>query len=299
MARDVGWTPVEISEVGAIGAAIMAGGMAISVYVSMTNVSDMAMLLFGMGSFFFGGSLIYMLWAEGVGYLQLALPQYLLYFGYPFIGPANRSRYTKAVFNNKELEGSHGIMMSLINQAGAIAALIAPLIVTSFILREPADVAASSGKHLLTAGALYAPVLVSLAIVGLLYNHFSLDLPSQRQSNDDSDAVSENTTLLSRAGKKNPRSSLIGVRDSLSRSTESYRRISVEIMGIPNPVEMKFEKELHERLLKDKETWDEIESFDAIEDWIMLYLYPTRPRIEDIKPYFGIVAQVRSIISNI
>ena len=84
--------------------------------------------------------------------------------------------------------------------------------------------------------------------------------------NDDSDAVSENSKLLSRAGNKKPRSSFIEVRDSISRSSETYKRMSVEVMGISNPVETKFEKELKEQILKDKEIWDEIESFEEIEE---------------------------------
>merc|ERR1711935_1035121 len=100
-----------------------------------------------------------------------------MYIGYPFIGPACCSRYAEAIHNKNELQGSHGIMMSLLSQASAIAGFIAPLMIASFVLREPADVAASSDKHLLTTGALYVPVAASLVVVGLLYNHFFLELP--------------------------------------------------------------------------------------------------------------------------
>ena len=135
--------------------------------------------------------------------------------------------------------------MGLVNQAATIAALITPYLITSFVLRDPADVDASLDKHRLTAGALYAPVLASLDFVGLLYNHFFLDLPNRGQSNNNSNAISKNTRLLSPAGKKNLQSSVIEISDTLSRSSESYRRMSTEITGIPNPMDSKFEKGLN------------------------------------------------------
>ena len=243
----------------------MAFGMVISMFVSMNNVPDIAMISFGIGSFFISGSFIYLLWTEGVGYWQFSLPAYFMYFGYPFIGPANRSKYTKAIHGNKELEGSHGIMMSLINQAAAIAGFIAPTLIASFVLRAQAEINTSLDKHALTAGSLYVPILCFLVFSGLLYNYFYTDLPNKRQSNNSTGTVSENTTLLSHREKRSPRASIIEISDTFSRSSKAYRRISVEIMGVPNPVETKYEMELNEELLKDKEVWDELEKLDSIE----------------------------------
>jgi len=265
VARNMGWNPVQISEITAYGATVMAFGMVISMFVSMNNIPDIAMISFGIGSFFISGSFIYLLWTEGVGYWQFSLPAYFMYFGYPFIGPANRSKYTKAIQSNKELEGSHGIMMSLINQAAAIAGFIAPTLIASFVLRAQAEIDTSLDKHALTAGSLYVPILCSLVFSGLLYNYFCIDLPNKRQSNNSTGTVSENTTLLSHREKRSPRASIIEISDTFSRSSKAYRRISVEIMGVPNPVETKYEMELNEELLKDKEVWDELEKLDAIE----------------------------------
>jgi len=266
VARNMGWNPTQISEVTAYGSVAMAIGMVITMAVSMSNVSDVAMISFGIGNFFISGSLMYMFWTEGVGYWQFTLPTYFMYFAYPFIGPANRSRYTKAIHTNKGLEGSHGIMMSLINQAGAFGGFISPSLIASFVLRDEAEINTSLNKHALTAGALYVPIFSSILFAGLFWHYFFMDLPTKRQSNKDTVAVSENTMLLSHAAKKVPRASLVEISDRLSTSSKAYRRMSVEIMGVPNPVETKYETELNEQLLNDKKLWDEIEKLDAIED---------------------------------
>ena len=243
----------------------MAISMVISMVVSMSNISDTLMITFGVGIFFISGSSMYMLWTEGVGYWQFTIPSYLMFIGYPFIGPANRSRYAKAIHSKKELEGSYGIMMSLINQATALSGLIAPALIASFVIRTQVEVESGSNKHALTVGALYVPILCSLVFAGLFYNYYFIELPYEGESKGDSDVVSENTTLLADRTKKDPRASLIEINDTFSKSSETFRRMSVEVMGIPNPVDTKYEKELNEQLKKDQELWDELEKLDSIE----------------------------------
>ena len=263
VARNIGWNPVQISEVTAYGSVLMAISMVVSMFVSMSDISDTAMISFGVGLFFLSGSSCYLLWKEGVGYWQFSVPPYLMFIGYPFIGPANRSKYAKAIHTKKELEGSHGIMMSLINQATALAGLIAPTLIASFIVRLQVDVDASSDKHAMTTGALYIPVLCVVVFVGLFYNHYFIDPPNEE---NEVDAASENTKLLANALKKAPRTSLIEISDTFSKPSEVARRMSVEVMGIPNPVDTKYEKELNEQLMRDEALWDELEKLDSIED---------------------------------
>lgn len=270
VARNIGWNPVQISEVTAYGSAIMAVAMVVSMIVSMSNVSDTLMISFGVGLFFISGSSMYLLWTEGVSYWQFTIPSYLVFIGYPFIGPANRSRYAKAIHSKKELEGSYGIMMSLINQATAFSGLIAPTLIASFVIRTQAEVDASSDKHALTLGALYVPILCSLVFAGLFYNHYFIDLQNNEDSkdcDDDKEVISENTALLVKNTEKNaPRASLVEISDTFSSTSEVYRRMSVEALGIPNPVDTKYERELTEELKKDQQLWDEIEQLDCIED---------------------------------
>lgn len=266
VARNLGWNPVQISEVTAYGSAIMAVAMVVSMVVSMSNVSDSLMISFGIGLFFISGSSMYLLWTEGVGYWQFTIPSYLVFVGYPFIGPASRSKYAKAIHSKKELEGSYGIMMSLINQATAFSGLIAPTLIASFVIRSKEEIDSSSDKHSLTIGALYVPILCSLVFVGLFYNHYFVDQPNKTESEKNTDVVSENTSLLVKAGKKPPRASILEISDTFSRSSEAYRRMSVEAFGIPNPVDTKYEQELLEELKKDEELWDELEQLYSLED---------------------------------
>mmetsp|Transcript_9778 Transcript_9778/g.29114 ORF Transcript_9778/g.29114 Transcript_9778/m.29114 type:complete len:548 (-) Transcript_9778:652-2295(-) len=270
VARNMGWTPVDISVVSAYGSAVMALGMVLSMVLSMKSISDTAMISFGFGTMFVSGLSMYVFWTEGVGYWQFTLPLYLLYFSYPFIGPANRSRFTSAVHANKELEGSHGIMMSLINQAAAVAGFVSPSLVASLVLRNQEDISASSDPHQMTARALYVAVVSALILVVLLVQD-AADARAAKKTKEeteaegdgdaDSDAgvVSEVTALLPKPPReKVRRASVVEISDSFSRSSEVNRRMSVEIMGIPNPVETKFEKELGEKLLEDKQYWEEL-----------------------------------------
>jgi membrane protein implicated in regulation of membrane protease activity len=266
----MGWNPVQISEVTSVGATAMAIGMVISMVISMKDISDVTMIAFGLACFFLSGVSICTWWTDGVGYWHFVIPVYLMMFGYPFFGPANRSRYTKAIQGKKELEGSHGIMMSLITQAAAIATFIAPGTIAHFILRTQEEVDTSSNKHALTTGSLYVPILSVIMYLGLLYNHYFIDLPTERRSMDGSDAaISETTTLLPPKQKREsraPRTSIIDISDAFSVSSRTSRRLSVEIMGVSNPVDTKYEMELDEQLLVDKELWDELEAMDEMEN---------------------------------
>ena len=261
----MGWDPVQLSEVSAYGSVVIALGMVISTIVSMRNVSDVEMMSFGFGSMMLSGALVYVWWAEGVGYWQVTVPTYLIFFAYPFIGPANRSRYTKAVYTNNELEGSYEIMMSLLNQSATFAGFIAPTLVAMFILRHPEDIAASTDKLKMTKGALYVPILSALIIAGLIYQHF-IELRDEEESADDTGAVSESTMLVSSAEKRIPRVSVIQISETFSRSSEINRRMSVECEGIPNPFETKYEMELGEKILKDKEYWEEFEKANEMDN---------------------------------
>eukprot|EP00584_Thalassiosira_punctigera_P005618 CAMPEP_0172530606 /NCGR_PEP_ID=MMETSP1067-20121228/4291_1 /TAXON_ID=265564 ORGANISM="Thalassiosira punctigera, Strain Tpunct2005C2" /NCGR_SAMPLE_ID=MMETSP1067 /ASSEMBLY_ACC=CAM_ASM_000444 /LENGTH=509 /DNA_ID=CAMNT_0013314849 /DNA_START=188 /DNA_END=1717 /DNA_ORIENTATION=- len=263
VARNMGWNSVSISEVSAWGSLVMASGMVISMVVSMRDVSDFAMIVFGFGNFFVGGWCIYDWWKEEVGYWRFTIPMYILYFAYPFIGPANRSKYTRAIYDNKEFEGSHGVILSLVNQAAALAGFVAPTLVASLILRNPEDIEQSSDKHQLTPGALYVPIFSALVIAGLTYQDFCR---AKRRKSTVESVVSETTSLMQSADKKGARASIVQISDTFSRSSEVSRRMSVECMEIPNPVDTKYERELSAKLLKDKEDWEEIERIYNLEE---------------------------------
>jgi len=276
VAKNVGWDTVKISEVSSLGSVTMASSLFLSAIISMRNVSDLAMISFGICGFGMSGLLMYFWWdGNDIGYLQFVLPICLNMFSYPFIGPANRSIFTKAIHDNKELEGSHGMLMGLINQAVALSGIAAPTLIASFVLRNQEEIDATPDKHQLTIGALYAPIFASLVLFGLMYQYMCIDLPTTKSKNDDDDDDDDNdgvsdestTLLLSKDdGKKKllTRASIIEISDTFSIKSEANRRMSVECMGIPNPVDTKYEKEFGEKLEKDRKSWEEKNKIDAI-----------------------------------
>ena len=48
-------------------------------------------------------------------------------FGYPFMGPANRSAYTRAIHSRPDLADSLGVLQGLLVQAFTIGGIVGPL----------------------------------------------------------------------------------------------------------------------------------------------------------------------------
>jgi len=267
VAKNVGWNTVRIAEVSSLGSTTMAVGLFMSAVLSMKNVSDLAMIAFGISGFGVSGLLMYFWWeGDEIGYFQLAVPVCLIFFSYPFMGPANRSLFTKAIHDKKECIGCQGVLLGLVNQGFALSGLVAPVFVTTFVLRQQEDIETSTNKHQVTVAAFYVPILCSLVFTGLIYQYFFVELNAAAKN--DSNSVSESTTLMSHDDNNNknlPRASMIEISDTFSRASEVNRRMSVECMGIINPVDTKYEKELNDKLAKDKKEWEEIIKMDAIE----------------------------------
>jgi len=280
VAKNVGWNTVQISEVTSLGSATMAGSLVLSAIISQKNVSDLAMISFGMTGFGVSGLLMYVWWdGTDIGYLHLAVPLCLNFFSYPFIGPANRSIFTKAIHDNPELEGSHGVLMGLINQAAALSGIMAPTLISLFVLRNQEEIDATpDNQHQVTLGVMYAPLFALLVLVGLMYQYIKT---KNDDTSDTNDGVSDESTtlLLSKDGdsskkKKSlprarslPRASILEISDAFSIQSEAKRRMSAECMGIPNPLETKYEQEFGEKLEQDRKNWEEIRQIDdAMED---------------------------------
>ena len=280
VAKNIGWNTVRISEVSSLGSATMAGSLFLSGMISMTNVSDLAMISFGMTGFGVSGLLMYVWWdGSDIGYLHLAVPLCLCFFSYPFIGPANRSIFTKAIHDNPEFEGSHGMLMGLLSQAGSLAGILAPTLISMFILRNQDEISATpDNQHQLTLGVMYAPLFALLVLLGLMYQHITTKNDDNTSDNSDNGVSDESTTLLlsskddgdSSTKKKkklplSPRASILEISDALSIQSEAKRRMSVECMGIPNPLETKYEQEFVDKLEQDRKSWEEIQKMDAVE----------------------------------
>lgn len=92
-----GWSTVRISNVLAAQAIVIFLAMNGAMALSMTGVSDRAMIAGGNFFFVVGGSMTYFWWKVDAATWQFVLPVMLISLAYPFMGPANRSRFTKAV----------------------------------------------------------------------------------------------------------------------------------------------------------------------------------------------------------
>jgi len=276
VAKNIGWQPVQISEVTSIGAALMALGMLLSGVLSMQGVTDTVMISTGFTLFFLSGLGYVHLWHEGANFYELSLPLFLLMFAYPFIGPANRSKYTKAIHDNSDLEGSVGLLMGVLNQASMLPGIYMPTVVMSFILRTPEDIAASThNKRELTNLAYYVPIFAVLVFCGLIYQDCFFQKRSSgnadgNDADDDEGVTNEHTELLPSSSDDNGtnrktirrvrRASQVRVSQSCSVDSENYRRMSLEVDGIIIPNETKAEKVLMDQLYADKQEWDEIQA---------------------------------------
>jgi len=260
-AHALGWGPVETSSVFSMLSIVITGGMALVLYLSSLNIPDVVMLT--TGNLFIGisGYLIYQLWDDqSANWITFSFPVWFLCFGYPFIGPANRASFTMAVHSKPELAGMHGVMQSMLTQAMSLAGLVAPTLIATYVMRDPDDIDSSSDKHELSIWALYIPVLSGLCIIGSFYQYFVLDKKKEEEEENDEQRVSETSTLLSDADFRHRKSgsmTLHDVDECLSRNTEVFRRMSVEIEGITNPMETNFEVVLKDKLWKQKEELEE------------------------------------------
>ena len=99
------------------------------------------------------------------------------------------------------------------------------------VLRHPEEVVASKFHRELSPWALYVPFSSALVLVGLVYIYLKEKMTGKTEGDG---LVGETTNLLQgRASIGGRRVSQILVEQSLDPSTEMNRRISTNIMGIP------------------------------------------------------------------
>ena len=132
-----GWTPLEISYLMSVQAIVIFLGMCVAMYASIRHITDFTMIAMGNSAFLFGGMVTVVWWnKESATILQFIVSIVIVSFAYPLMGPANRSKFTRAVHSRPELEDSIGLLQSFFNQALSIGGFISPIFVTSYVLQE-------------------------------------------------------------------------------------------------------------------------------------------------------------------
>mmetsp|Transcript_13619 Transcript_13619/g.29637 ORF Transcript_13619/g.29637 Transcript_13619/m.29637 type:complete len:345 (+) Transcript_13619:600-1634(+) len=266
-----GWSPVQISYVLAAQAVILFVGMCASMVFSMTNAPDISMIIGGNLCFVIGGAITYLYWTIEAAPWQFVVPVMLVSLAYPFIGPANRSKFTKAVHNRPELEHSHGVMQSIFNTAFMVGGFVSPNFVTAFILRSPEEIDLGGSPYELSPWVWLIPVSSLVMIIGLVYeeiilgkNELGFSSDKMKGQEEGEAPVTEESQLLAdkKVGRRR-RSSVAEINQAFSTQYEVDRRHSVEANGIINPFETRDEIKLRETLLKDKKEWEELEKLDA------------------------------------
>ena len=245
----------------------MFAAMMIVMYLSFKNVTDFSMLVFGNIVFAVSGSLTYVWWRVDSGTeLRFVSTFLMLFFGYPFMGPANRSAYNHAIHNRPELANKVGVLNGLYVQAFTIGGVIFPVFISKYVLREPSDVNLSS-PHEMTPLALLIPICSLLIIVGLLYEEFIFgknELGLLRAKPEvEKGAVDETSKLVDKKDRR--LSSIAEINQTFSRVNEVNRRLSTStvdgisgINGMCNPCDTAWERKVRDELIADQKEWDEI-----------------------------------------
>ena len=274
-ANMLGWTPVEISKLSVVGSVTLMTGMALMAYLSTLKITDFSFIFIGNAAMVVAGLLTYFWWRlDTASVLAFSLPLLLVYFFYPFSGPANQSSYTKAVFTHPETADSVGLFQSIFTQAYTIAGIIGPPLVTKFVLRDPEDIDMNSPVET-TPWALYVPIASLLMIVGLFYEEFVLgknelgllkSKPEEAANDDDKVVPDETSGLVADKRKKSTRQSIVEINQVFSRKYEVDRRMSTEIpingVLLVNPFETASGAKLMKKLTQDKEEWEHLLRLD-------------------------------------
>ena len=109
-----GWSPLEISYLMSIQAIVIFLGMCVLMYASIRGISDFTMIASGNCAFVFGGIATVTWWnRESATILQFIVSIVVVSFAYPLMGPANTSKFTRAINSRPELEDSIGLLVTL------------------------------------------------------------------------------------------------------------------------------------------------------------------------------------------
>lgn len=253
----LGWGPVQTSAVLGGNTVTLVLFTFISLYLSTeVKVRDGTMIMVGFMLWFVAGIGMYAFWIYPATAMDYVVPISIGLAGYPLIGPATRSEFSRYIHIRPELEPLQARLQSIIGMANEVASFTTPLFVGACVLRSPEEVEAGKNNHELTPFALYIPVFSAICILGWFYN----ELLEKDDVDEAEELVTEGTPLVSE-GKK-PRHSIACINSEFSAKNEVNRLRSASIilgahrMSVVVPFETDPEKKLREKLMEEKKQWE-------------------------------------------
>ena len=127
-------------------------------------------------------------------------------------------------------------MQSMFNQSFMIGGVLTPNFVTAFILRNPDEV--GTHEHELSLWIWLVPISSLTMIIGLIYEEVvlgknELGLMPGAEITEEEESITETTTLMKgKRVSKRRRSSVVEIKQRLSRQYNVDRRVSCEVSRI-------------------------------------------------------------------
>jgi hypothetical protein len=212
------------------------------------GVTDEILLLIGLFLSIIGYTSMYFMWEAPTTIWRFSLPIFLATMAFPFMSAPTQSIFTRIVDSKVYLMYHQGTMQAILSMAASVAGFTAPGLIAGFVLRTPAEVAASSDHREFTSYALFAPVLSLVTLAGVLYLRVSQKevLGGMKLRKEEELAAKEEDALL--APKKRPSRRATEPLFIFHPKTEAERRNSATVMGIAqfsyNPATILVEGEL-------------------------------------------------------
>eukprot|EP00977_Amphora_coffeiformis_P003154 scaffold586_cov155-Amphora_coffeaeformis.AAC.15 len=168
----LGWGPVKISYIFGGNAILILFAILYTIYLSGKGVSNETLMAAGLIMSSAGYTLMYFMWTKPTTLFFFVLPVLLSTVCFPFLGSPTRSIFTMVVDSKPSLRNSQGTMQALMSMVVSVAGFTTPSFISSFVLRKPEEVDASSDSREFTPWALFAPLLSLTVLAGLLYVHW-------------------------------------------------------------------------------------------------------------------------------
>lgn len=278
VSHGLGWGPVQTSlAMGAQAIALIVMTAVTIVLSTRYKVPDSTMIVNGNIFWVISGIMMHSLWTFRAKAWHFVLPITIGVIGFPLIGPANTSSFSKATVTDPSLEPIRARLQSVFAMMGEIANFSIPLFVGNYVLRHPTVIESGDDPHELTSFALYTPIFSGICILGFLYEKFVLHFDDEDETDEsedeEGDYVSESTTLL-RHKRMSSRHSLRSIRSMVSPKNESNRVMSSSFMGGNHsmPCVIGFdtasETKRHDMFLKESMCWDLMIQASCYEDEI-------------------------------